>query len=49
MAKDVAVDLRSLRDAQSPSALLPCRIVADARKLKEDAPKASTDRSKRWF
>ena len=29
--------------------LLPCRIHADARKLKEDALEACTDCSKRWL
>jgi hypothetical protein len=42
-----AFDLRSLRDAQSSTALLRCKMYADARKLKEDAPEASTGGSKR--
>jgi hypothetical protein len=41
------MDLRSLGDVQFPLALLPCRIAADARNLKANAPESSTDRSDR--
>jgi len=39
------LDLRSLRDAQSSSALLRSRMGVDARKLKEDALGEGTDSS----